>query len=274
MRIIEQFTQGKTGDDSVNEDNIVITPDFVVVLDGATSFSGHRIKGMANGRFASQTVGSFIKNIPADADAKTAVTYLSEQFQRALEKEVKAEGIVFDKPDSLPATTLLVYSRARKEIWRIGDSPFSVDGVESQKALPQIDLWVKTRQMTLRAYALNGVTETEMIENDPFTAALRILVPAPQAYINSNDPDWAFSMITGQKVPEKLIEVTPVANAQEIVLASDGYPKLFNTLAQTERHLQETLDADPLMLRIHPQVKGRKPGAKSFDDRAYVRFTP
>ena len=58
----------------------------------------------------------------------------------------------------------------------------------------------------------------------------------------------------------------------EIVLASDGYPELFATLAQSEAHLQTVNAKDPLCFRENKGTKGIAPQNDSFDDRAYIRF--
>ena len=68
----------------------------------------------------------------------------------------------------------------------------------------------------------------------------------------------------------KIIDVPD--NAQEIVLASDGYPELLPTLEESERALKEILAEDPLFILRHKSTKGLQKGNNSFDDRAYIRF--
>ena len=59
---------------------------------------------------------------------------------------------------------------------------------------------------------------------------------------------------------------------QDIILASDGYPFLKPTLAESENALAAQLDSDPLCIRSFKATKGLASGNKSFDDRSYVRF--
>lgn len=59
--------------------------------------------------------------------------------------------------------------------------------------------------------------------------------------------------------------------ASTVILASDGYPKLLPTLAESEEALQEFLGRDPLLFRDLKSTKGAYPGNRSFDDRVYVK---
>ena len=58
----------------------------------------------------------------------------------------------------------------------------------------------------------------------------------------------------------------------EVVLASDGYPKLFGTLEESEHYLQKVLAEDPLCISLNKQTKGLMVGNNSYDDRTFVRF--
>jgi glycerophosphoryl diester phosphodiesterase len=57
-----------------------------------------------------------------------------------------------------------------------------------------------------------------------------------------------------------------------IILASDGYPELFDTLEETERYLFQMLTKDPLCIHELRGTKGVRPGNQSFDDRSYISF--
>ena len=52
MKVIEQFTAGKAGNDA-NEDRIAVSKNFIGVFDGVTSRQGNTLRGVSNGRFAS-----------------------------------------------------------------------------------------------------------------------------------------------------------------------------------------------------------------------------
>ena len=71
----------------------------------------------------------------------------------------------------------------------------------------------------------------------------------------------------------ELVRVYPVCPGEEVVLASDGYPCVLPSLRASEEYLYAILASDPLCLSQFKSTKGRQAELRSFDDRAYVRFT-
>ena len=64
----------------------------------------------------------------------------------------------------------------------------------------------------------------------------------------------------------------PVSSPNEVVLASDGYPFLKPTLAESEEALLHLIAHDPQCIHDFIATKGLVAGNKSFDDRTYIRF--
>jgi hypothetical protein len=263
MKLVEQFTQGKMGDDALNEDALIVTPHFKGIADGATDFAGRKIGGISSGRFASRIVTDAVARLDPDMTAFEAVPFLTAEFRKALDH--------MGAGDARPSSALLLYSGKRKEIWRLADSPFMVDGVENQKPIPTIGPLTEFRRLIHAAHEATGVTEDELLKNDPVAALWTQVIPRGEAIVNRPGP-FGFGMINGDAVPAAFIEVHPVPQAKDIVLASDGYPRLFGTMDETEAHLQGVIARDPRMVREYPQVKGVKPGCVSFDDRSYMRL--
>lgn len=273
MRIIEQFICGKAGDDALCEDKIVVTSDFIAVVDGATSRQGLTLGGWSNGRFAAEVIARGLGDFRSDIPAKEAVVALTEYLRREAEAAAVAEGKRFDEIWAWPAAALLVYSQTRKEIWRVADSTFLVDGKANYRSFPQEEIWAALRHAYLVSRMARGETEAAFLERDPSWDLLTPIISEFKIFAN-HDGEFGYGVINGSAVPDAHIEVFPVPDAHEIVLASDGYPEVFATLAETEAQLSRVLREDPLMHRIHPQVKGIKKGHLSFDDRSYIRFTP
>ena len=71
-----------------------------------------------------------------------------------------------------------------------------------------------------------------------------------------------------------VLPASPDAHGREIVLASDGYPFLKPTLADSEAALAHLIATDPQCIREFIATKGLVGGNRSFDDRTYVRFVP
>ena len=277
MQVIEQFTQGKTGDDSLNEDNIIVTEDFIAVLDVATSRRGLTLRGMGNGRFAAQVVGAEIAALPPEIEARAAVDHLSEMLMREASAAAEAEGRPFAHTWDYPATALLVYSRARKEIWRVADSTFIVDGEPPHyRFFAQERTWCDLRRAWLQAQLSKGLSVEQLLENDGSWELLSPLIGELKIFANNDgvhSAPYGYGVINGHRVPDRCVEVYRAPDAKEIVFASDGYPEVLATLPLTEKALLDVVAQDPLMYRLQPQVKGVRKGWVSFDDRSYIRFS-
>ena len=81
-----------------------------------------------------------------------------------------------------------------------------------------------------------------------------------------------FSVIDGTPIYLRGVKRIPAENAHEIVLATDGYPFLYPTLAESEAALKNLLTNDPCCMEIYQATKACMKGQQSFDDRAYLRF--
>lgn len=275
MHIIEQFSQGKTGDDGLNEDKIVITNDFIAVFDGATSRKGHTLNDMAVGRFAAHTLAQAITRLPADIAGKAAIKSLTATLKEQSATTAKAEGRALDTVGAWPAAAAVIYSKARKEIWRVADPTFALDGVASYFSFPQEENWARLRQSYIKARLCKGDSIDHLRENDPTWDVLTPIISELKIFANCDNDHaspYAYGVLNGFDVPEKFVEIHDTSKASEIILASDGYPEIFPTLEETEKALQNVILQDPLMYNLHPQVKGVRVHNVSFDDRTYVRF--
>lgn len=274
MQIIEQFTEGKAGPGDLNDDCIAVTDNFIAVIDGSTSRAGHQLRGLPIGQFASRTVADAFKGLDKDITARAAIDKLSETLRAATESAAKSEKMVFREIWDYPSTALLVYSVARREVWRVADSSFVVDGRGYFTVFPQERTWIELRRAYLCAEIARGKTEAGLVENDPTWELLAPVVAECKIFANYPSGPYGYGVINGTKVPDMHIEVYPVPHANEITFASDGYPEVERSLAETEKYLRAIVNEDPLMYKLHPQVKGVKPGHVSFDDRSYIRFKP
>ncbi|MDE1151552.1 MAG: hypothetical protein PW788_03360 [Micavibrio sp.] len=273
MQIIEQFTQGKAGTNDLNEDRIAIGPNFIAVLDGATSRAGHTLRGLSNGMFAAKVVGDALEHLPKDIDARAAIDSLTATLLAETRAAAKEEGRELTEVWSFPAAALLVYSVARREIWRVADSTFVIDGRANCKTFPQERTWCELRRAYLCAELARGKNEEQLRDHDPTWDVLTPLIANFKVFANYDGP-YGYGVINGSTIPDVHVEVYPAAHATEIIFASDGYPEVESTHAATEKYLLQLVKDDPLMYNLQPQVKGVKRGHVSFDDRTYLRFKP
>jgi hypothetical protein len=270
MKIIEQFTAGKAGPDA-NEDKLTVGDDFIGVFDGVTSRQGNTLRGVSTGRFAAGVLAEALHKLPKDIEGPAAVNSLNATLLAEAKKAGAEEGKEFKEIWSYPAAALLVYSRARKEIWRVADSTFVLKGKPHYRSFPQEETWAQLRRAFICAKLARGMTEQELLDDDPSWPLLTPIISELKIFANHAGP-FGYGVLNGSPVPAIHIEVFSAKDAGEIIFASDGYPEVFGTLDETESHIAKVLAEDPLMYKLYPQVKGVKKGHVSFDDRTYIRF--
>lgn len=258
MKVIESKTEGKAPG-RLSEDNLVVTSDFIAVIDGVTSKSDFTYEGKSTGRLAAELVGQVVEEMRADEDCRVFVERCNRKFHDFYEK-VKFPYDIREK--GLQAAAV-IYSDHFREIWMIGDCQALVDGVEYQqpKRSDVILSQFRSLMMTLGAEAGDARAQIE-----PW-------ILKATAFANKAGNSYGYSVLNGEEIPEKLVKVIRLSEGEhEIVLASDGYPMLRSALQQSEQELERIMKDDPQCCRLYESTKGLKPGNKSFDDRTYVRF--
>lgn len=262
MTVVECFTASKTGIEEHCEDLVMVTEDFAMIADGVTAKDGKSHK-TPPGRMAAQIVANTIQQIPASYNAYDAV----EAVTRAIASARDTNGLAL-------TCCMVVYSCSRREIWSVGDCQFLVAG-ELHRPKHAVDgLLGCLRSFVLEAALSGGASIPSLMENDPGRNAILPFLQMQTQFANKAEPShFAYGVINGGRVPSHLIDICSIpANVEEIVLASDGYPELRETLAESEMALAKLLTMDPLCYRELQSTKGLVSGAQSFDDRAFLRI--
>lgn len=269
----ECFLKGKHSP-ATNEDGIIVTPDFVAVVDGATSKSDFTLEGKTSGRLAMELAAEAIRSFPADITAEQAVGRITDRIHSFYVEHGLLEGL-----DAQPAKRFtangVIYSAARGEVWQVGDCQCIIGALYSQNE-KEIDAIMSSARAAFNEAALaGGSTVEDLAAHDvgrdfiyPFLQRQAVL---------QNNPDrqqrYSFPVFDGFPVRMEQVNIFPVgSNVKELILSSDGYPKLFPTLSESEAYLANILEQDPLCMRLYKSTKGVKKGNCSFDDRAYIRI--
>lgn len=264
-QIIEQSVVARTSD-APSEDMIGDLGSFLVVVDGVTGKDRARFHGLTGGRFAAETVLSAVNDLPADADARTAVDHVSDALHAAIE----AAGGPRLHP---PGTQLAMYSAARQEIWRVGDIHARIGTLVQATHTPPTDkVATEFRAAYLSALLAAGYDAGELAANDPSWEAMLPLLAQQDVFANqTKHHPYGYGVINGTPVPDHHLHVRHVPAGSEVVLATDGYLSVEGTLVDAETELAYVTSRDPLLIRLH---KGFRPANDrgSFDDRAWVRF--
>ena len=269
VQVVTRFVRSKYGQGELCEDVIATTDGFTAVFDGSTDVSGLRIDGVTGGRLAALTAAEALDDLAPDADVDRAVEHLSARL---------ADRNFLDEPRPLPvgrdrpSTAMLIFSHHRRQLWRIGDSGFAIDNHVDLPDMPIDQLTYGLRAAYLHALIAGGADPAELTENDPGHQLLKPVYLAQRNLTNQTVP-YGYGALDGSAVPETFIESIAVPDdAQRLVLVTDGYPFIHDTLQATEEALAELTARDPLGITDWPRPLGVGPLIDAFDDRAWVEL--
>lgn len=257
INVIERKVEGKHNMETC-EDAIVLTPHFVAVIDGSTSKTTFRhYHGASNGRMAMTIIKNYIEreaeaNMTIDSFCRGVTSYIN-QIYRVSQNLRRME----QHPEERLTASVAIYSCERKEVWMIGDCQAIVDQVYYNNDKPDEAVIAAKRSQLIK----QGVTPSE---------ARRLIEPMlVRSVIGGQNKSYA--VVDGFPVFMQGVIVIPAHS--EVVLATDGYPFLRSTLAESEETLSRQLRKDPQNIETFLATKGIKEGNSSFDDRAFIRFS-
>lgn len=271
--IEEQSLVAKTGTTESNEDLIHISPSFVAVIDGTTSKTTRLWDGKTGGQVCAQLIDRVLAQLPGEATAEEAVGAITATIKDFYETQGVLEIVQAD-PSQRVTAALVVASFQRKEIWFVGDCQCMLDNRLILNTKPVDTITAEARAMFLETELQRGVTIEDLRQNDAGRAFILPLLKQQQLFQNNPaaGPYW-YPIIDGFPVPDGGIRIEPIPQTtQIIILASDGYPVLKDTLAASEEELQRILESDPLLFRSYKATKGVQEGYVSYDDRAYIKL--
>lgn len=166
------------------------------------------------------------------------------------------------------AASAVVYSRVRREVWMIGDCHCLIGGEYYDNTKPFEDILAAKRSAIIKQLIAEGKSVEDMFANDEGRAAI-----LPDMIIAMQEQNKTYSVIDGFPIPESKVRIISLDfKPWEIILASDGYPWLMPSLAESEERLMQQKISDPLNINTFFATKAFLPGNNSFDDRSYIRF--
>lgn len=277
MRIIESIVVGKTGRDEVCEDGIVITDHHAAIIDGATSEGPSSFCRQAKpGLVAMELVRSAIERLALDADIESAVRLINETIMDFYRECSVVDEVTADARLRCNASAV-IYSAARRELWMIGDSQALVDGKRICFDDPSDWVFQNLRSFLISAKIESKETTYEKLMEHDIVRDLIYPLMNYQTFLHNSSyrGDFQYAHFNGFDIDREFMhKVSLGPDVNEVVLASDGYPYLKNTLKKSERALKELLEKDPLLYKYFKSTKGLVKGNISFDDRSFIRLNP
>jgi len=266
VKIVESFTASKYEDAKANEDALILTDNFFGVIDGATDISGALIGGESPGRFAARTATRIFDTLTAIENAEDVLDRLTAAMRTAREENSIPSEI-------RPFCVFAVYIPSLRKIIRVGDIQVFVNGQEIPGRIPAVEALIQARCAILYSHLAAGKTVEELHRNDP-SEKLHRLFASGATLVNRGDIPYGFGALDGRPVPKRFIEIISVPPAAEIILASDGYPVVKPSLAESEAFLAEILQTDPLLIGDYPQPRATVPKGKGYgyDDRSWLKI--
>lgn len=294
MKIIESSIIGKKSPEAC-EDGMVVTDDFIAVIDGSTSKTPkHLNPDMKNGRYAMMLISEYIREeLKADASVDDFCQGVTAYIYNKVYEKLGVEERLKEHPEERLTASAILYSRTRNEVWMVGDCQAIIDGKLYENGKPYEEKIARKR--------------VELIEQGLSPAEARKQIEPLLIEAMLSGQNQTYTVIDGFPIYREGVKVVSVSDSSsvqdsvsssdscsvqdpvscsgsasasdtipssssEIVLASDGYPFLKPTLAASEAALAEQIANDPQNIHSFIATKGIVEGNKSFDDRTYIRF--
>ncbi len=279
MELLEKFVQSKTGAVEDCEDEVFVGRAFAAVIDGATSQSGRLWNGRTGGQMAAAKIREALAELSPATDAFEAV----ETFTLAIRDEYQRAAMLQEtqaNPLERATACAVIFSVSRRELWFVGDCQALIlhghghaEHLANPKRVDEIN--AAARALLLTAELAAGRSIEELRAKDLGREFIRPLLRAQRQFQNSaRFREFSYWVIDGYPVSSAGVRIAPVPEAaDELVLASDGYPRLFSTLAESEQFLSALIAKDPLLIQgDFKSTKGVQIGSPAHDDRAYLRL--
>ena len=288
MKIIESSIIGKKSSEAC-EDGMVVTDDFIAVIDGSTSKTPkHLNPDMKNGRYAMMLISEYIREeLKADASVDEFCQGVTAYIYNKVYEKLEVEERLKEHPEERLTASAILYSRTRNEVWMVGDCQAIIAGKLYENGKPYEEK-IARKRVELIAQGLSPAEARKQIEpllieamlsgqNQTYTVidGFPIYREGVKVVSVSDSSSVQDSVPASDSVPcsdSASASGTISVSSSEIVLASDGYPFLEPTLAASEAALAEQIANDPQNIRSFIATKGIVEGNKSFDDRTYIRF--
>lgn len=227
---------------------------------------------MTNGRYCMELIRKYVSQIPAD----TSLEKFCEGITRYINNIYEANNLNLERlkthPEERLTASAIIYSAAIRQVWLVGDCQCLVNEKHYDNSKPNEVVLAEKRATFLLNMIRHGKTSVQEIMEGQDYGRKFILKDLVESCKWQN---ISYPVIDGFHIPLSHVKVVNVPVSTDfLVLASDGYPKLYPTLKESESALNIQLTNDPLCINTFKATKGLRSGFKSFDDRSYLKIKP
>ena len=222
-------------------------------------------------RLVSKYIRKMPKTITCQEFCAGVTRYIRKHYKSSQLSALEAH------PEDCLTASVIIFSRLNREIWMIGDcqallTPLSLPASPSGESIYLDNPKPYEQELADQRAAIimdSPLPHDHFLDDD--TARQAII---PRMLETMQQQNKTYSVVDGFPIDKRHVRIVPLdLQPWEIVLASDGYPFLCPTLAESEARLEEQKHHDPLNIGTFRATKAFMRGNNSFDDRAYIRFT-
>lgn len=266
MQIIENSLQGKQINQALCEDGLFVNKDFVAIIDGVTSKGQQLWNGLTSGNYAKNLICQELALISPNITAKDLLFRLNNLLLEAYLRDVEKDAI-----EEWLRACIIIYSKYYKEVWSYGDCHCMVNEhyYSNNKKIDVVNS--EARSLALNYALLNGFTIPQLQKEDIGREMILPFLKLQLSFENQNT-EFGYPVLNGHTLNLEYLKTYQVNYKDTVILASDGYPFLMPTLAESEAKLRWLIKNDPLCFQVYKSTKGLVFGNHSFDDRCYCRF--
>lgn len=274
MQVVEQLCIGKRGKVDLCEDGVFANEHFGAVIDGCTSRLSLVPSERSSGLIAKECLLATLSTMDPEVTMVQAFHALNASILSWYQMQ-GLEDTAFTNPAKRCSAYIAIVSRYHRQVWVLGDCQALVDSVLTTRHKAIDTLMEDVRTLLVEHALMQGKTADYLLANpQEIQGKLDDLMQLQPTFQNSDNPShFAYAVLDGFFSDYEQVQIVVLPDTStEVVLASDGYPHLFPTLAQTEDALEYQLTHDPLMISTCRATKPLIAGNLSFDDRSFLRI--
>lgn len=266
MNIIEYFLCGKENNPDTCEDGLVIGEHLIAVIDGVTSKGVRLWEGKTSGYYAKHILSRYLQQ----GIERQSCIELIENLDRILCDSI-LQNDEYVSREEYPRASIIIYNDFYKEIWSYGDCQCKINEKLYTHSKIIDALNADLRAFYLEYYISQGMNIEELEQVDLGRKGIKQNMLMQFAFENKLTT-FGYPVLNGMGIEKSMIKRYSVSKGDTVILASDGYPVLKDSLNECEKELDYIKQNDPMCFRIYRSTKGIQKGNVSFDDRSFCKL--